>query len=327
MAFQANNPFFAFLTTAARSVSLAEWAPAENYILEERLSPDRHQEFLNTSGFATTSPADVPDWFAQHYNYTLVHIAQRGAPPGSLASTFRSINQPALLTVQSAQDVVRVETLEGLHSRARSILSVDQVQTLITQYLAIRRTGALPPVAIEAPLRKWITDACRGGDSRPTFAAPLAEVEIILAQPDWANRLRDALGLGHIRSSATGPARVLLMRYSLERVRNAYLRAPAWAAAPTVLDDVARSGPNPCFFPAPETSWAGFGFTVDPDSSNPISVREILHAPIPYVLEDIQAFGLVTSPVPDPSVTSARDRHRANLKPHLRYIADVPSRP
>jgi len=328
MAFQANSPFFAFLTNTAGRATLAESAPAENFILEERLSDERHQDFLQSSGFDTTPPADVPTWFAQHFNYTTTRIARRGAPTGTLSATFETGNRRAWLSPNSAMDVVRVETLEGLCNRSTSLLSASDAEWLIQQLLSARDAGQAPRADVALSLRKWLLRIAGGSDSRPVFVAPFAEVEPILAQPDWANRLRDALGLGHIRAIAGRPTRVLHMRYGLERVRRAHLTRPdAWASAPTVLDDVARSGPNPHFFPAPESTSQGFGFTVDLDPANPVTTREFLHAPIPYLPEDIARLGLVTADVTDPQVTGARSRHRTQARPHLRHFKDLPTRP
>jgi hypothetical protein len=323
MAFKENRNFFDFLRNACLSNSLSEWAPAENYILEERLSDARIQDFLNTSGYATTAPNNVNDWFFQHHQYSLVHVAQKGKPFGSLGTTFQPINQPAFIKPH-AMEVVRVESLRGLHSLANSILPFDQVEQLIKAHLAERRAGAQPDAASEASLRLWIKDVSWNRDSRPTFAAPFLEVENILTRADWANRLRDALGLGHLCGSERKPTCVLLMRYNLERVRTSHLRSSAWAAVPTVLDDVGRS-PNGCFFPGPKSQQ--YGLTVDLASSNPTPIKEFLHAPISYVLEDIHDLGYVTESVTDSSVTAARNDHGATVKPGLTFANDVPPRP
>lgn len=326
--FQHKQPFFDFLRGTCGTSAVAVSAPAENYILEERLSARREHDFLVLSGFLTAAPAAPPDWFAQHVNYTKRRVARRGFPRGTLAATFADENRSAWLEVQPAEDVVRVETIEGLCERAQWELTATDARTLVQRMLDERSAGQSTPPDVEARLKKWLKKVNDAGDSRPAFVAPFAEVEPLLGRADWADRLRNALGLGHVRATDAGPAPILLMQYSLDRVRAAYLgKAPAWAASPTVLDDVARQGPSPHFFPAPKSESHGYGFTVDLDPSDATWKREFLHAPIAYELRDIQRIGLVTTDVTDSQIKNARKTHRCLLEADLQHSRDVPPRP
>ncbi len=141
--------------------------------------------------------------------------------------------------------MIRIETLYGLNDRALkkgSTIPEAKVGALIREMLAARAAGSILNHLKQAELEKWLQLANKGSDRRPAFVAPFAEVENILNQPDWANRLRDALGLGHIRPWAGNPMTVVLMQYNLIRVHDTHIGKPAWAASPTVLDDV--PGPN-----------------------------------------------------------------------------------
>jgi hypothetical protein len=80
--------------------------------------------------------------------------------------------------------------------------------------LDARAAAQPPPPDVEARLRKWLKKVNSGKDSRPAFVAPFAEVEPLLKRSDWANRLRDALGLGHICATAAGGQRQLLVSTS-----------------------------------------------------------------------------------------------------------------
>lgn len=327
MAFQDKQPFFDFLRGASGATAVADAAPAENYILEERLTAQREDDFLRLSGFADAAPAAPPDWFAQHVNYTKFRVARRGLPRGTLATTFTAENDKAWLSVQPAEDVVRVETIEGLCERAQWELTATDVRTLVQRILDARSAGQPIPVDVEARLKKWLRKVNDASDSRPAFVAPFAEVEPLLARADWADRLRDALGLGHVRATAAHIP-ILLMQYSLDRVRVAYLgKAPAWAASPTVLDDVARQGPNPHFFPTPDSVSQGYGFTVDLNVADASWKREFLHAPIAYELRDIQRIGLVTTDVTETQINDARKAHRSLFEKELKHSGDVPLRP
>ena len=330
MAFQGKQPFFAFLQGTAAGTALEEVAPAENYVLDERVPVAREDDFLALNGFATVAH-DKDAWFKQHVDYTKARVALPG-----VSDTFANINQPNWIGLGADWDVVRIETLYGLCGRAGSrgsTLSEAEVNGLIHDFIGARDSGNILDSWKAAQLEKWLRQVNIGSDRRPAFVAPFAEVEDILQQPDWANRLRDALGLGHIRSweepttKATMPTVVVLMQYNLIRVHNAHIGKPAWAASPTVLDDVARQMPNPCFFPAPNTaSTDGYGFTVDLATSGATWRKEFLHGHIAYTLADIRRIGEVTT---DPSgqIAAARKDHRDLLASDLRHLSDLPARP
>jgi hypothetical protein len=322
MAFQNKNPLFDFLRTAASSADLERSAPAENHILDERVADPRENDFLALSGFAASAPATVEDWFKQLKDYGITRVAR-----AATSATFDTINQQNWLTsLQPDWDVVRIETIIGLCSRDR-VSGVDEAEAvaLIREMLDARQSGRPFDPFNEARLEKWLDEVNDGSDQRPAFVAPYAEVEAILRLPVWANRLRDALGLGHIRPSSGRPTLVVLMQYNLERVYRNYIGRPAWAATPTVLDDVPTAGPNPCFFPAPiKASTNGFGFTIDLDGSNGSFMSEFLHGRIAYALNDIRAIGEVTTDVTAAQIAGARDRFRNLLSADLQHLGDLP---
>lgn len=324
MAFQAKPPFFAFLQGTAAGAAVEEAAPAENYILDERLPDGREYNFLAFNGFASTA-FTTNTWFKQHVDYTKAHVA---LPP--VSETFTAINKPNWLSLSPNWDVVRVETLCGLGGRAKSRGSdVDDSEAggLIRAMLAAREAGSDLDPWKEARLEKWLRHANSGSDRRPAFVAPFAEVEEILNRPDWANRLRDALGLGHIR--AAGPSMtVVLMQYNLVRVHDAHIGMPAWAASPTVLDDVPGQMPNPCFFPSPKKASAdGYGFTVDLALTDAMWQLEFLHGHIAYALDDIRRIGEVTTDVAPAQISKARRDRRDLLASDLCHLPDLRPKP
>ena len=324
MAFQGKQPFFAFLQGTAAAAALEEVAPAENYVLDERVPDAREDDFLAYRGFASVAH-DKESWFKQHGYYAIEHVARP-----LVSGTFTTINQPNWVGLSPDWDVVRIETLGGLNDRALtkgSHISEPKVAGLIREMLDARDAGSKLDALKQAELEKWLQLANGGRDRRPAFVAPFAEVEDILKESDWANRLRDALGLGHIRASAN-PMTVLLMQYNLVRVHNAHIGKPAWAASPTVLDDVPRQMPNPCFFPAPKTaSKDGYGYTVDLATTGATTRKEFLHGHIAYTLADIRRIGEVTTDVLPSRIADARKDHRDLLASDLRHLSDLPARP
>jgi hypothetical protein len=309
----------------AAGAVLEQTAPAENYILDERVPDAREDDFLGLNGFASAAH-EKGSWFKQHVDYA----KDRVALPAT-SGTFTAINQPNWLGLSPDWDVVRLETLYGLADRAKrrgSDVGEAEANDLIRDMLQAREAGTAFDPFKEARLEKWLRHINSGSDRRPAFVAPFAEVEDILKQHDWANRLRDALGLGHIRLWAGNPMTVVLMQYNLIRVHNAHIGNPAWAASPTVLDDVPGQMPNPCFFPAPRTASAdGYGFTVDLATTGATYCKEFLHGHIAYTLADIHRIGEVTTDVASAQIAGARKDHCQLLKDDLAHFADLPPLP
>ena len=75
MAFQAKEPFFAFLQGTAAGAALEEAAPAENYILDERVPDAREDDFLTFNAFSATAPFNRSAWFKQHVDYSTAKVA------------------------------------------------------------------------------------------------------------------------------------------------------------------------------------------------------------------------------------------------------------
>ena len=162
------------------------------------------------------------------------------------------------------------------------------------------------------------------------FVAPWGEVESILRDENWANRLRNELGLVHFSGSATSPLPVVLMRYNLSRVENAAKRAriASWAATPTVLEAGNNGGPNSAFFPFPlkaVSDGIGFGQTVDLSHGGGLNYKpEFLHFRVDYELADFNRCGDITDSVDEPQLAEARKRHLDILEPDLQHRSDVP---
>ena len=324
MAFQNSPPFLQFLQQASASPSLGESAPAENFILDERLPSDREQDFLDFGGFAPRPDMPVTDWFAHQKNHAKEHVCIPW-----VSQTFQPINSTSWLPeLKPDWAVVRIETLDGLCDRGRASGTSDaEVQRLVTALITAKDSSTTFDPDDEVVLSDWLDKVNHSSDRRPAFVAPFVEVEKFLDRPDWANRLRDAFGLGHVQPRSGRPRTIVLMLYNLERVFQAHRRSPAWAASPTVLDDVPTTGPNICFFPAPrKSSPDGFGFTIDLAPEGGFG-SEFLHAHLTYRLDDIRRIGEVTTEVTDDHIAATRARHRDLLANDLIHLKDLPHRP
>lgn len=158
-------------------------------------------------------------------------------------------------------------------------------------------------------------------DRRPLFATTDDEIGDLLAASgdNWANALRDRLGLGHFNPAPGRPERVLLMRYAVKEVRECKAAGGSAFCIPTVLD-----GPlNPYFFPTPLVgpqapgSERGVGRAVNlcavTQESDYRMGLELVHSYVAYRPDHIARWGLVSSPTTS-NLAQLRKFHLAWLK-------------
>ena len=142
---------------------------------------------------------------------------------------------------------------------------------------------------------------------RPTFAALYEDMEDLLDQLDWENRLRDAMGLLHMDPAERGgaPIRILVFRYPI----NAVPKLTSMSAnrrplgAPTVLDMTFSAA----FCPAP--AGTDSGFVIDLTGEAPGTRREVIHPTAPYNASHLWRTGSISSAVKRGDVPVARGLH------------------
>ncbi|HEX9734399.1 MAG TPA: hypothetical protein VGG06_20700 [Thermoanaerobaculia bacterium] len=296
------------MTDLVASADPLHVAYGHNYLFEERVSPARQGAYENGLDLPA---ADLKSWKHEHRGYLHRSVwVGRGQVP----ETFRADNAEALLAgLDEEQRVVRVERLDGV------LVSIGtDLPTVEAQLAAFRRGTARSRDAsafLERLCLHWNQDL-RPQD-RPTFGAFLDDVETEIEAPDWANRLRNRLGLSHYHVPAGG-ARipVALVSYRVAEVIAAAggdaLRA---FSVPTVLDGEL----NAHFFPAP--SGVGYGRTLglEPDPECERLVAEVLHRRIDYTPDHLLKVGWVTTPIPPYASGAALARLRNGHLSCLRY--------
>ena len=161
-------------------------------------------------------------------------------------------------------------------------------------------------------------------DKRPMFATTWLEVDDVFddSADDWAERLRDRLGLGHYAPSEGGaPVPVFAMRYPLEEVHAASGGAGT-PAVPTLLDGRLSD----FFFPSP---LPGRGADPNPCLGHSLNLApvateshyelgiELLHPRLDYLPRHFLRGGLIAHPAAMP-LERARQFHL----PWLRLYRD-----
>ena len=326
MAFQDYSELRGFLNTSAAGPKPTEASIAANFLLEERLSPEREGAFDRRIG----AKVDDAEFHSAYGNYFEERV---GVPTKRRrrGHTFADVNRPALkpfAAMESHSDVVRLESMLGLFMLNPG--DFDSPEAL-GKALEAQIAGTIEEDELEV-LHQWLEGINRTRDARPMFAAPWGELEDLLAEPNWPRQLRNSLGLVHLGGTPEKSCPVLLMRYNLSRAEDAarQAKAPSWVAAPTVLEAGTDKGPNTAFFPFPEQAIGeqeiGFGQTVDLGNGNEgLNYKpELVHFRIDYELADFRQIGYLTDRVDDAQLAEARARHLALLENDFKFRNDLP---
>lgn len=191
------------------------------------------------------------------------------------------INHTAFLTgLDQNQYVVRLENLGTALDGIRCTLATLQEQLDHWQRSPDSDTGRDALAFLENFCEHWNSSVRR--QNRPAFAAFYDEVEPESEAPDWANRLRNRLGLSHYAAPLVA---VALVRYRVSEVLRdlSGTEVELAFAVPTVLDGEL----NVHFFPTPRSAQYGRTLALEPDPDCERLVSEILHRRIDYHPEHI----------------------------------------
>lgn len=288
----------AYLDQAIRtSTDPEERALAENFLWDERppaAGIDLYRSFVNAGPIIS-----VDDWTNRHQNYVSDHIT---IPSDATESpwTFRTDNDiNRLPLIDPRIFLIRVE--EASWPCSLSGISTNRLREEITRY-----QGGDP--AARDLLERFVSTWNDKRDRRPHFATTELEVEEILNSGDanWAEQLRDRLGLGHCSPLPGGPpVELLVMRYTVAEVLAAAGTGLGFPAIPTVLDSALSCHFFPSPIPAPSAgSNPYFGHTVNlspVDHENDYSFGvELLHPRLDYRPEHLLRHGVIARPVTMP---------------------------
>ena len=304
MAFQRDKfKNFSSLLKSIQGLSPEERAVAENFILEERISEpreDSYEQFL-------ASPNDSGDWNFNHEDYVSNKIKLfhgHGDP-----ETFTDINRLNWLPdLEPNQMLIRIENLEQLVEVVRYDADLTQLIDYFTNYIDNKDRDS-------ANVIKGFLFHCNSfRDLRPAFVGFWGEVKDLLEKNvnEWANKLRDRFGLGHLDPFNGKPIPILVFRYRVSDViKFAKPQNQNFATIPTVLD----SSLSPYFCPTPQGWNEGQTLDLSPGTVNNYAFNlEILHRYIDYEIEYVYRLGWI-SEAPGKTCEQAR-------RIHFEYIKD-----
>ena len=294
--FEDASDFRQFLIDVDAMVGGEDRFPARNFRLDEGVASERATTYRGVVQEPTWK-----DWPTAHRQYLERHVEwTRGRIPpllvdpasGDTPDTFGAHCLTAEFGQMSSRtSLVRVTTPWHVAHEAR--VPPSDVTRALTR-----------PGALEAIL--WMANAKR--ERLPEFVAIWDDVADLLppdaaaAPSDWANQLRDRLGLSHYAVTNGRPQEVLVFVFPVSRV-------PKWMgstgyralAIPTVLD--ARF--FPAFCPAPMGTRAGRIVDLSVRLEEP--KRELLVPPVRVRESDLFRTGEITEPAP--ALTEPRVAH------------------
>ncbi|WP_158046981.1 hypothetical protein [Skermanella pratensis] len=284
-------------------------ARAENFLMEERVHPDR------LAGYESRHPpreATRDAWTRSHNDYLQASVFV------DVPETFGSLNSDAALppavssTLGREQVLIRVECLDFALNETKICSLVD-----LEHNLAVYTGSRKDALTSQGDAKALLEEVCRSLNTnpyavRPRFAAFAEEMQEEIESADWADRLRDRLGLAHYPSPKIkfGAHPVALMRYKVGEVTDQASHAGTTFAltVPTALD----AEPYEIFHPAPKES--NFGRTLNLAGCGDECDRlasEVLHLRVDYKPSHILKVGAVTTPVDtSPSrIAEMREQH------------------
>ncbi len=291
---------------------------ARNFLLDEGLSASRisaYKDLAATDGIGTQT-----EWKDRHDDYLTERImlprppdyrVPRSIDPTALRDCPETFREGATFcsfgATDPAYDLIRIEDGEHL---ARFAPRPDRFIALVEEYLADKKEEAR--LEISATISSWL----EGRDLRPVFAAFWYAVQDLLegGPDDWADQLRDRLGL--IRCNPVGGRKraVLVFRYPVRLVpKLANSRSESRAiAVPTVLDGEWSES----FCPVPSGQEAGYA--IDLSASLDQRAQEVVHPQVHFAVEHLCRIGYISRRVPD-------DLSEARLA-HLLWLQEISGR-
>jgi len=323
--------FCAFLALTAVDSAPYRMA-ARNFLLDEGVLDARCDSYRAAG--AAGAHADSKAWRIRHEKYLEQRVYRKG--PGTRVpqelehtdadlcpETFRSIDPDSpFLYSDKGLHLIRIEELSFV-ARLSSI-SEDRLRHL-AQDVANNGISAASFADLDSVLRSWTKQL----QLRPVFAAFWEDLSDLFGDTpgqdadDWADRLRDRLGLAYYDPVARGgPIPILVFRYAVvDLARISDLEGEVRALVPpTVLD----GNLSDALCPAPLD--AATGHTLDLSGTCDSPRREVLHPTCAFGARHLWRIGSIAAPVALSSLPMLRSLHLLWLREQTSvadYAADT----
>ena len=279
-----------------------------NFLLDEGVPQERAESY------AAPAPASFEDWKSHHNTYLDKEVYP--LPPDDkrpsvydlddvdlTPQTFRVPARSPYSHSNPKLHLLRLVELDFLHK---------VLKRPVPDILALAKAALFQPETAKAYetfdslLQSWQKSLAL----RPVYAAYWEDMADLFGdepakdQPDWADQMRDRLGLAHLDPGVRGSQDVLVFRYAIEELPPVrQWRGSAPLMPPTVLDGAFSTA----FCPAPADSATGHVVHLDGDDT--LLRREVLHPPMDYRAKHLWRVGRVQQPVQPDNLPTARAVH------------------
>ncbi|MCP4654086.1 MAG: hypothetical protein GY856_01575, partial [bacterium] len=277
------------------------WSQARNFLLDENVPDPRVASYGDAGakdGFAATR-----DWLEAHEDYLSGQVILKPATkprtldPARTESCPETFRYPENFSTYGAAHkgldlgrVIDAGSMERLTGRPAS-----RIAAAAREIIRARAAGEDPDPLLLSDVRGVLQAWNSKSDLRPAYVAFLAEhVELFQKHPaDWADTLRDRLGLAHLDPGDRGRLDVILFKYPVGAVPNCRgLRDQRPLAVPTVLDTSLSSA----FCPAPRNEICGRVMDLAASFEKPHS--EVVHPYLELTEEHLYRVGTIRTRVP-----------------------------
>ncbi|MBF0293976.1 MAG: hypothetical protein HQL96_02215 [Magnetococcales bacterium] len=274
-----------------------------NYLIEERVQPARQSRYETDYAGSVTG---MDAWLEAHSDYLTDRIYQ------PCPETFTAINGDAVHSPQldTSLHLLRIERLDP--ALAELGLPLDHIAHAVEVFhnRAQPRDPHVTRDDIQATLKKLAQILNKNPFSqRPRFAALESGLADEMEANDWANRLRNRLGLAHHDPGVAGPPiPVALMRYPVQSVIGYAKTVPEVKhplTVPTVLDHAFCE----VFCPAPKEALYGRTMDLEGIATGRGFIGELLHPRIEYAPGHIYKVGAITDARPRYDSKELRELH------------------
>lgn len=239
---------------------------ARNFLLDESVCDDRLQSYRQADCVAEHPTFE--DWKGHHEQYFREQIAKPavtgryaaldGRDTDTCPETFRMISvDSGYQSSDTTLDLIRLVCLSFIaEGSGEKLADLRQWAASVVASPADRDTDASRQ--LDAALQVWNESI----DSRPTFAAfweAIRELWEPTDQPDWADQLRDWLGLAHLSPDLRGLREidVIAFRYPVSAVPKLIGTATPGASRPLVTPTVLDGLFSHAFCPSPKGQRTG----------------------------------------------------------------------
>ena len=289
-----------------------------NFLLDERVTNTRVQSYAATT--KVHAGMTFHEWQGEHGRYLLHRVYPTPAAPGydpfiihpdDHAFCPETFQDERSLTSLSAADpktfLIRIIPAKGLQ-RGNPGVPLDSIVRWAHGVLRNPAASNSDYQNFNTVLENWAEKA----QHRPTYAGFWEDFPRLLDpnDKDWADEIRDRMGLYHIGNSDgyPTPVTVLLFRY---RVRELPRRVNERDTRPIAIPGVLDGDLNEAFCPAPQE--LQFGQLLDLSGSTVQPAREILHPFMPFTPAHLFRVSEVRQPVPQ-NLASARVTHLNRMR-------------